>query len=98
MSARVGTGELDIFWFIPTHGDSRYLGTSRGARTTDYAYFRQIATAADSLGYDGVLLPTGRSCEDPWVVAASLIGVTQKLKFLVAVRPGLSSPSLSAAS
>jgi alkanesulfonate monooxygenase len=23
---------MNIFWFIPTHGDSRYLGTSEGAR------------------------------------------------------------------
>lgn len=87
---------MNVFWFIPTHGDSRYLGTSDGARAADYDYFRQIATSADTLGYDGVLLPTGRSCEDAWVVASSLIPATKRLKFLVAVRPGLSSPALSA--
>src|SRR5450830_334763 len=85
----------NIFWFIPTHGDSRYLGTSQGARPVDADYLKQVAVAADTLGYDGVLLPTGRSCEDAWVVASSLIAVTQKLKFLVAIRPGLSSPGLS---
>ena len=47
---------------------------------------RQIAQAADNLGYEGVLIPTGRSCEDPWVVASSLLPVTKRLKFLVAVR------------
>jgi len=87
---------MNVFWFIPTHGDSRYLGTSEGARVADYDYFRQIAVAADTLGYEGVLLPTGRSCEDAWVVASSLIPVTRRLKFLVAIRPGLSSPGLSA--
>ncbi len=86
---------LNIFWFIPTHGDSRYLGTTKGARAVDAAYLQQVAVAADTLGYDGVLLPTGRSCEDAWVVASSLIAVTQKLKFLVAIRPGLSSPGLA---
>jgi len=85
----------DIFWFIPTHGDSRYLGTSQGARAVDADYLRQVAVAADTQGYDGVLLPTGRSCEDAWVVASSLIPVTKKLKFLVAVRPGLSTPGLA---
>jgi len=85
----------DIFWFIPTHGDSRYLGTSQGARAVDADYLRQVAVAADTLGYDGVLLPTGRSCEDAWVVASSLIPVTKQLKFLVAVRPGLSTPGLA---
>ena len=87
---------MNVFWFIPTHGDSRYLGTSEGARAANYDYFRQIAAAADSLGYEGVLLPTGRSCEDAWVVASSLIPATTRLKFLVAIRPGLSSPGLSA--
>jgi alkanesulfonate monooxygenase len=87
---------MKIFWFIPTHGDSRYLGSSKGARVTDLAYFKQVATAADSLGYEGVLLPTGRSCEDSWVLAASLIDATRRLKFLIALRPGLVQPAQSA--
>ncbi len=87
---------MQIFWFIPTHGDSRYLGTAQGARQLSHDYLQQVAVAADSLGYEGVLIPTGRSCEDPWVVASSLIAVTKKLKFLVAVRPGLHQPALAA--
>lgn len=87
---------MQVFWFLPTHGDSRYLGTTEGARSVDLAYLQQIAGAADRLGYEGVLIPTGRSCEDPWVIASSLIGATSKLKFLVAVRPGLHQPSLAA--
>ena len=83
---------MKILWFIPTHGDSRYLGTSLGARSADFNYFKQVAVAADTLGYEGVLLPTGRSCEDSWVVAASLIDATRRLKFLVALRPGLVAP------
>ncbi|MEK9802758.1 MAG: FMNH2-dependent alkanesulfonate monooxygenase [Curvibacter sp.] len=87
---------MQVFWFIPTHGDSRYLGTSEGAREVNHDYLKQVAQAADSQGYDGVLIPTGRSCEDPWVVASSLIPVTKRLKFLVAVRPGLHEPALAA--
>lgn len=87
---------MKIFWFIPTHGDSRYLGTTRGARAATFDYFKQVAIAADSLGYEGVLLPTGRSCEDSWILAASLIDATRHLKFLVALRPGLMQPSQTA--
>ncbi len=87
---------MNIFWFIPTHGDSRYLGTEQGGRQVTFDYVKQIAVAADTLGYDGVLLPTGRSCEDAWVTASSLIGFTRQLKFLIAIRPGLSAPTLSA--
>jgi alkanesulfonate monooxygenase len=87
---------MDLFWFIPTHGDGRYLGTPKGGRETNLPYLRQIATAVDELGYTGALLPTGRSCEDAWVVASSLIAVTQRMKFLVAVRPGLTTAALAA--
>ncbi|PKO43421.1 MAG: alkanesulfonate monooxygenase, FMNH(2)-dependent [Betaproteobacteria bacterium HGW-Betaproteobacteria-3] len=87
---------MQVFWFIPTHGDSRYLGTSEGAREVNHDYLKQIAQAADNLGYEGVLIPTGRSCEDPWVVASSLLPATRRLKFLVAVRPGLHQPALAA--
>ena len=87
---------MKIFWFIPTHGDSRYLGTSKGARQVDHAYMKQIAVAVDNLGYEGVLIPTGRSCEDPWLTAASLIDATKRLKFLVALRPGVTTPALAA--
>ena len=87
---------LNIFWFLPTHGDGHYLGTAEGARAVDHGYLQQVAQAADRLGFGGVLIPTGRSCEDSWLVAASLIPVTQRLKFLVALRPGIISPTVAA--
>ena len=87
---------MELFWFLPMHGDSRYLGTSLGARAVDLAYIGQIARAADDLGYAGVLLPTGRSCEDAWAVASAMIPLTRQLKFLVAIRPGIISPTASA--
>ncbi|MEI7025335.1 FMNH2-dependent alkanesulfonate monooxygenase [Paenibacillus sp. y28] len=87
---------MELFWFIPTHGDGRFLGTREGARAVTHPYCRQIAQAADELGYAGVLLPTGKSCEDAWIVASSLISATEKLKFLVAARPGLMLPTTAA--
>ncbi|EJN02542.1 FMNH2-dependent alkanesulfonate monooxygenase [Phyllobacterium sp. YR531] len=88
--------KIKVLWFLPTHGDSRYLGTSEGGRAVDLPYLQQVAQAADTLGYYGVLLPTGRSCEDSWVVASALAPLTKQLRFLVAVRPGLQSPTLAA--
>lgn len=87
---------VSVFWFLPTHGDGHYLGTAEGARPVDHGYLQQVAQAADRLGFGGVLIPTGRSCEDAWLVAASLIPVTQRLRFLVALRPGVISPTQAA--
>ncbi len=88
--------DTDVLWFLPTHGDGRYLGSQVGARHVTLNYLSQIARAADELGYFGMLLPTGKSCEDSWVVASSMIPLTERVRFLVAVRPGLSEPSMTA--
>ncbi|MGZ2931083.1 FMNH2-dependent alkanesulfonate monooxygenase [Pseudomonas aeruginosa] len=87
---------MNVFWFLPTHGDGHFLGTSQGARAVSLPYLKQVAQAADSLGYHGVLIPTGRSCEDSWVVASALAPLTERLRFLVAIRPGIVSPTVSA--
>jgi len=87
---------MQICWFIPTTGDGRYLGSAQQSRVTDYGYLRQVAQATDELGYYAVLLPTGNSCEDAWVVASALMPSTKRLKFLVAVRPGIMTPTVAA--
>ena len=87
---------LDIFWFLPTSGDTRYLGKSSSGRPATNEYMRQIAVTAESLGYDGLLIPTGASCLDPWVTAASLVPVTSRIKLLVALRTSVSGPTATA--
>jgi alkanesulfonate monooxygenase len=87
---------MQVLWFIPTHGDGRYLATAIGGRAVNFDYWKQIAQAVDQLGFAGALLPTGRSCEDAWVLASSLVSHTKKMRFLVAIRPGLMSPGVAA--
>ncbi|PWR17601.1 FMNH2-dependent alkanesulfonate monooxygenase [Zavarzinia aquatilis] len=95
-SGKASSGKANVFWFLPTHGDGRYLGTGIGGRAVDLDYLKQIAQAADRLGYYGVLIPTGKSCEDSWLVASAMVPVTERLRYLVAVRPGLQPPTLAA--
>lgn len=87
---------LDFFWFIPTHGDGSYLGSENQQRPQEFGYFKEIAQAVDRLGFPGVLLPTGQNCEDSWITAAGLASHTERLKFLVALRPGVVSPAFAA--
>jgi alkanesulfonate monooxygenase len=68
----------------------------QAGRPASLAYLTQLAQAADSLGYEAVLTPTGAHCQDAWIVTAALIAATQRLKFLVAFRPGLVEPALAA--
>ena len=87
---------LDIFWFLPTSGDTRYFGKPGSGRPATNRYLRRVATTAEDLGYDGLLIPTGASCKDPWVVASSLAPVTSRIKLLVALRTSISGPTASA--
>lgn len=87
---------LDLYWYLPTHGDGPYLGSDERYRAPTFGYMRDIAQAADRLGFKGVLLPTGTYCEDAWITASSLIPLTERLKFLVALRPGSGTPAMFA--
>ncbi|WYP26940.1 FMNH2-dependent alkanesulfonate monooxygenase [Alkalihalobacillus sp. FSL W8-0930] len=87
---------MDFHWFLPTDGDGHYLGTDHLSREGNISYYTQIVQALDRLGFEGVLVPTGKTCEDPWVVASALTQVTERLKFLIAVRPSIMSPTVAA--
>ncbi|HEY9154157.1 MAG TPA: LLM class flavin-dependent oxidoreductase [Opitutaceae bacterium] len=96
---------LQFHWFLPTYGDSRYIvggghglpaGVAGGARPATLDYLGQIARSAEQLGYVGALTPTGAWCEDAFVVDSMLASVTDHFKFLIAIRPGLISPTLAA--
>src|SRR5580692_5850634 len=100
---------LRFHWFLPTNGDGRgIVGGGHGVAPTVLAttgagairpatlqYLGQIARGAEQLGFEGALTPTGAWCEDAWLATAMLAGVTERLKFLVAFRPGQVSPTLS---
>jgi alkanesulfonate monooxygenase len=96
---------LRFHWFLPTNGDGRDIvggghGVASGAvgaiRPASLAYLGQIARSAEQLGFEAALTPTGAWCEDAWLTTAMLTEVTERLKFLVAFRPGIISPTLSA--
>ncbi|MEU3980739.1 LLM class flavin-dependent oxidoreductase [Streptomyces sp. NPDC026672] len=96
---------LTFHWFLPTNGDSRdVVGGGHGTPATAFgrerpptvAYLSQIARAAEDLGFVGALTPTGAWCEDAWLTTAMVSRHTERLKFLVAFRPGFVSPTLAA--
>lgn len=88
---------IEMNWFMPTGGDSRDVLADAGtSRAPSVAYLSQIAQACEQLGFDAVLTPCGTGCEDAWISTAALLAVTERLKFLVAFRPALLTPTLAA--
>ena len=96
--------DLKFHWFLPTNGgDGRHIvggghGTPAlaGGRPASVAYLGQVARSAEQLGFEAALTPTGAWCEDAWLTTAMLSTVSDRLKFLVAFRPGLTAPFLAA--
>lgn len=86
---------LDMLWFLPTSGDGRYLGGT-GQREATFGYLKEVAQAADRLGFHGVLLPTGRGCDDAWTTSTAIVTHTERLRYLVAMRPGMIMPGEAA--
>lgn len=96
---------LKFHWFLPTNGDGRDIiggghglstGSAGAIRQASIDYLGQVARSAEQLGFVGALTPTGAWCEDAWLATAMLTEVTERLKFLVAFRPGIISPTLAA--
>jgi alkanesulfonate monooxygenase len=94
---------MEFHWFLPTAGDSHGITSGGQAAATvtterppELGYLALVARAAESLGFTGVLTPTGTFCEDAWLTTAALLTETSTLRFLVAFRPGLVSPTLAA--
>lgn len=95
---------MKFHWFLPTNGgDGRHVvsgghGVEHGTagRPASVPYLGQVTRSAEQLGFEAALTPTGAWCEDAWLATAMLVPLSERLKFLVAFRPGMTSPTLAA--
>lgn len=98
------SGSLRFHWYLPTHGDTTTIADNRGSATARAGSHLEptlhnltaLGRAAEDFGFEAVLTPTGSHCEDSWIATAALAQHTRRLKYLVAFRPGVLSPTLAA--
>lgn len=84
---------MKVLWYMCAP-DGHYPWQPEGSRKVDYGYYRQLVQAYEHLGYTGALFATG--AHDVWALASALLPLTERLKFLVAIHPGLIAPTLLA--
>lgn len=84
----------EVLWYIiPREG--AYPWEPAGRRSTDLGYLARLAGAVEHLGYSGALLAT--DLYDVWPLGSALSAATStRFKPLLAVHPGLISPTLLA--
>jgi alkanesulfonate monooxygenase len=80
---------MEIHWYM-VPGDRELPWGTQSTTPASHGYFKQLAGALDHLGYTGVLLAT--SGYDCWLNGTALIPHTQRLKFIIAVHPGIVAP------
>ena len=92
-------------WFIPIDGDGARIGTERADREPTFEYLREVVETAERRGFERLLIPTRFSnglfdetapLAETWTTATALAAVTERIHFLVAVRPGFIPPGLFA--
>ncbi|KUI25505.1 LLM class flavin-dependent oxidoreductase [Mycobacterium sp. GA-2829] len=98
------SAHLKFHWYLPTHGDTTTIADNRGSASVRAESHLEptlhnltaLGRAAEDYGFEAVLTPTGSHCEDSWIATAALAQHTRRLKYLVAFRPGVLSPTLAA--
>ena len=85
-----------FYWFSPTNGDGEYLGLEQPDRKPTLEYVVDVAKRAENAGFEGILIPTGIPYLDSWLVGSAIIHNTEKIKPLIAFRPGFVAPTVAA--
>ncbi len=87
---------LEFGWFLPTAGDTITYGTKEGAILPSMELFDRVAKAAEASGFEYMLVPVASSCWDAYIVSSMVLARTERMRMLVAARPGYASPILMA--
>jgi alkanesulfonate monooxygenase len=83
--------------FVGMIGASYYSETSTpGGPAIDQAYLRRFARAYDEGGFDWTLVPYGSAAAESNQLAAAVLGRTERLKVMLAHRPGVLFPTNAA--
>lgn len=89
------SNDLRVHWNSPLSGQRKAAGKYTLGRL-DFDEIVEFAQEADSLGVDSLLMGIGFHMPDPLPMLGALVRETERVKFMLAYRPGLLSPTLFA--
>lgn len=89
-------GAPHFHWFLPMHHDQRFYGGDPRPRESTPRYLGDVARAAETAGFESMLLATAHATRDTWLVGATAAQATTSIRFIVAFRTGYALPTLTA--
>ncbi|HEX6032582.1 MAG TPA: LLM class flavin-dependent oxidoreductase [Tepidiformaceae bacterium] len=87
---------LEFGWFVPTAGDTSAFGVPGASIPPSLEHFTAVARAAEDAGFEYALVPVQTRCYEAWVACSMISARTERLKMLVAARPGYIQPATMA--
>jgi alkanesulfonate monooxygenase len=77
------TGQTDVLWFLPTHGDGRYLGAQEGARAVSLPYLPrpqpEVSAIIDRTRPQGASKEGSRSLRASWSPPSELAALEGRI-------------------
>ena len=88
---------IEYAWYLPSNkrGDATRLGTGEVEIPPEIDYLVHVAKTAEASGLTNMLIPCNTSCSDGWLLASAIARETRSIKFCVAIRPGLTTPTFA---
>src|SRR5689334_24348839 len=87
---------LEFGWYLPTHGDTTAYGLMEAQVPGSVELCERVVQAAEDAGFDYLLIPVGSVCWEAWITGAFMAARSNKIKPLIAARPGYINPVLMA--
>src|SRR5215211_6883219 len=87
---------LEFGWYLPTHGDTTAYGLMDAQIPGSPELCERVVQAAEAAGFEYLLIPVGSVCWEAWITGAFMAARSEKIKPLIAARPGYINPVLMA--
>ena len=88
--------KLEFGWFLPTAGDTTAYGLASAQVAQSLPLFDRIVAAAETAGFEYMLVPVQTACWEAWITSALMVGRSKSIRMLVAARPSYINPVLLA--
>lgn len=79
---------LELGWFLPTAGDATCLADQAAQVDPSPEMLERVVAAAEAARFEYLLVPVQTACWEAWIAGAVLAGRSQRIRMLVAARPG----------
>ena len=87
---------LEFGWYLPTHGDTTAYGLPEAQVAGSPELCARVVRAAEDAGFEYILIPVGATCWEAWIAGAFMAARSERIKPLIAARPGYINPVLLA--